>query len=200
MAERHPQRLVGMHLTMAAVPPVRDASMTKRDKEGMARLQQFQAEESAYGELQTTRPQTLGFALTDSPVGQAAWILERFRNWSACHGDLDSTFSRDALLANVTCYWVTAPAGSSARLYCQTKRAGSFLCPASTVPVGYADFPVDQARLPRAWIEERPNVTRWTTMPRGGHFPALEAPGDLIADARKFFGSLKTINGEVHRG
>jgi microsomal epoxide hydrolase len=192
MAERTPQSMLGMHLTMAFVPPSENAPLTDRDRAGLERLSRFQRDEYAYSALQKTTPSTLGFALTDSPVGQAAWIVERFRNWSDCHGDVLSVFSMDQLLANVTLYWLTATGGSSARLYYETEQTNSFIAPRSTVPVGYADFEGDTCRLPRSWLEDRLHIITWTTMPRGGHFPAMEVPVELADNIRDF--SIKLMS------
>ena len=190
MAERTPQSMLGMHLTMAFVPPLEGAPLTDRDRAGLERLSRFQRDDYAYSTLQKTTPSTLGFALTDSPVGQAAWIVERFRNWSDCHGDVLSVFSMDQLLANVTLYWLTATGGSSARLYYETEQTNSFIAPRSTVPVGYADFEGDTCRLPRSWLEDRLHIITWTTMPRGGHFPAMEVPMALADTIREFSAEL----------
>ena len=190
MAGRSPQSLLGMHLTMAFVPPLEGAALTDRDRAGLERLRHFQKHDYAYSALQKTTPSTLGFALTDSPVGQAAWIVERFRNWSDCQGDVLSVFSMDQLLANVTLYWLTATSGSSARLYYETERTDSFIAPRSTVPVGYADFAGDTCRLPRSWLEDRLHIIKWTSMPRGGHFPAMEVPMALADDIRDFSAAL----------
>jgi pimeloyl-ACP methyl ester carboxylesterase len=191
MAARHPEALWGMHLTMAMVPAVEDALLTERDRDGLERLAGFQANEWAYSLLQKTTPNTLGYALSDSPVAQAAWIVERFRRWSDGGEYVEAVFSLDELLSNITLYWVTDTGGSSARIYYETNQANSFMAPHSAVPVGYLDLAKDTCRMPRSWLEDRLNIVRWSFSPRGGHFPALEVPGVLVGDIREFFAEIE---------
>jgi pimeloyl-ACP methyl ester carboxylesterase len=193
MAARHPEAMIGMHLTMAFVPPLADAPLTERDRAGLERLGRYQAKEFAYSALQKTTPHTLAFALEDSPCGQAAWIVERFRNWSDCGGAIESVFTKDELLANITLYWVTATAGSSARLYYETQQHDSFVAPRSDVPVGYVDLAGDTCRMPRSWLEDRLRIVRWEELPRGGHFPAMEVPSELVADIGAFYHDLTLV-------
>ena len=154
----------------------------------------FTDEERGYSAIQGSKPQTLGYGLNDSPVGQAAWIVEKFRAWSDVNGDVESKFTKDELLTNITIYWVTQSATSSARLYYESPRQGraGFLGPGRIeVPTGCAAYPQDVGFTPRLWNEARYNVTRFTIMPRGGHFAALEEPELYLDDVRAFFRGLR---------
>jgi pimeloyl-ACP methyl ester carboxylesterase len=147
----------------------------------------------AYAHIQRTRPQTAGYGLNDSPAGLAAWILEKFHEWSDCGGDLYSRLSRDELLTNVTLYWMTQTITSSFRMYYETRKAplqfarGEFVRP----PCAIAVFPKEAPMPPRAWVERGYNIQRWTAMPRGGHFAAMEEPELLAEDIRAFFRGLR---------
>jgi pimeloyl-ACP methyl ester carboxylesterase len=157
-------------------------------------LDGFLKKETGYQQIQGTKPQTLGFALNDSPAGQAAWIVEKFRTWSDCGGDVERRFTKDELLTNIMLYWVTQTATSSARLYCETMRADRFP-PRDlqiTVPTGAAIFPGEIIKPPRKWAEHRYNVQRWTRFAAGGHFAAMEEPTALVEDIRAFFRPLRS--------
>lgn len=149
--------------------------------------------EGAYAALQGTKPQTLSFSLTDSPVGLAAWIVEKFRSWSDCNGDLESVISMDALLTDISLYWFSDSLTSSLRLYKENRlfplafAAGERVTP----PLGMALFPRELPTPPRSWVERVFNVTRWTPMQAGGHFAALEQPHLLAEDIRAFFRPLR---------
>ncbi len=135
-------------------------------------------------------PQTLGYGLHDSPAGLAGWILEKFRAWSDCGGDVERSFTRDQLLTNITIYWVTGTITSSMRLYRENRLAGRPRVdgPARlAVPMGFARFPGDGFQFPRAWVEQVYDVRHWTDMPRGGHFAAMEEPELFVEDVRAFF-------------
>jgi pimeloyl-ACP methyl ester carboxylesterase len=180
-----------LHVNMPiADPPPEAVPLTDDDKAGLAALQQFQREESGYALEQSTKPQTLGTALNDSPAGLLAWIVEKFRAWSDCNGDPESVFRRDQLLTNVTVYWVTETITSSARLYWEHMHSREKPAPVS-VPTGVARYPREVLRFPRAWVERRYNVVRWTDMPRGGHFAAMEQPDLFVRDLREFFRSVR---------
>ena len=159
----------------------------------LAQLAHWLKEETGYQSIQGTKPQTLSYALNDSPAGLAAWIVEKFRTWSDCGGDLERRFSKDQLLTNIMLYWAPETANSSCRLYCETMRAMKF--PPTDfhveVPTGCAIFPRELIRPPRAWVEKLYNVTRWTPMPAGGHFAAMEEPAALVDDVRAFFRPLR---------
>ena len=191
-----PGHCCGVHLNMVPVgrpPGEESAVLSAADEEARARARRFREEETGYQAIQTTRPQSLAYALNDSPAGLAAWIVEKFRVWSDCDGDLDSRFHRDDLLANITVYWVTRSIASSMRLYRESRLAGRF-GPAGIrveVPTACAIFPRDLVRPPRRWAELAFNLTRWTEMPRGGHFAAMEEPELLVDDVRAFFHDLR---------
>ena len=143
-----------------------------------------------------TRPQTLAFALTDSPAGLAAWIIEKFRAWSDCSGDLESVFTKDELLANIGLYWFTGAIGSSFwPYYARMHRPWPVPDNAKiAVPTGYCEFPCEILRPPRSLATRTyTDIRRWTVMPRGGHFAAMEQPEALAAEIREFFRPL-------HRG
>jgi len=132
---------------------------------------------------------TLAYALTDSPVGLAAWIMEKFRSWSDCGGDVERRFTKDVLLTNVMLYWVTGAINSSFWPYCARRHQPWPIPDGARIvaPTAYAAFPRDIVRPPRAWAERVYNIRRWTSMPAGGHFAALEEPEALAADIRSFF-------------
>src|SRR5215470_11790372 len=194
---RHAAQVVGVHLNMViAFPP--DAAnpadgLTQDELIPLMEAQQFLKEETGYQRIQGTKPQTLSYALNDSPAGLAAWIVEKFRTWSDCNGNVESRFSKDELLTNIMLYWVPETANSSCRLYCETMRAAKF--PPTDfrveVPTACAVFPRELIRPPRAWVERLYNVARWTPISAGGHFAAMEEPQMLIDDIRAFFRPLR---------
>jgi epoxide hydrolase len=184
-------RVVGVHLNML-VPYVRDepSDLTPVERERLSALRSFQASGSGYFAIQSTRPQTLAYGLTDSPAGQLAWITEKFGAWT--DGGLPGAVDRDQLLTNVTLYWLTGTAGSSARLYYETARARAWGPAArSTVPTGVAVFPREIAPPIRRFAEQSENIVHWTEFDRGGHFAAMEAPDLLVGDVRDFFRPLR---------
>jgi len=191
----HPERLAGIHLTLLAAGRDRtpDANQTEEEMAYLEEMRFWEREETGYQAIQGTRPQTLAFGLTDSPAGLAAWIVEKFRTWSDCDGEVERRFSKDQLLTNIMLYWVPETANSSCRLYCETMRAAKF--PPTNfrvdVPTGCAIFPREIIRPPRRWVEKLYNVARWTPMPRGGHFAAMEEPALLADDVRAFFRDLR---------
>ena len=144
----------------------------------------------AYQQIQGTKPQTLGYALDDSPAGLAAWIVEKFRAWCDCDGNVESRFTKDDLLTNIMLYWVTESAASATRIYYENRVAPS-VGGRVTVPTACALFPKEITVPPRKWVEARYNLVRWTEMPRGGHFAALEQPELLVNDVRAFFRTLR---------
>ncbi len=195
MALDFPDRLCGLYITMVATGPPGESDGSELDdeaREWLAASARFFAEESGYLQIQSTRPQTLAYALTDSPAGLGGWMVEKFRAWSDCDGDLESAIDRDDLLANVTLYWVTGTVNSASRIYLEAMRSGQFqpIAERIEVPTGAALFPKETVRSPRAWAEKAWNIRRWTTMPRGGHFPGLEVPELLVADVRAFYRDL----------
>jgi microsomal epoxide hydrolase len=196
MALDHPDRLVGLYLTMVAAGPPAGADgseLSEEERSWVAASAQFFAQESGYLQMQGTRPQTLAYGLNDSPAGLAGWIVEKLRAWSDCHGDLESAITRDQALTNISVYWLTGTANSASRVYLEAMRSGQFqpLTTRIEVPTGAAIFPKETVRAPRAWAEAAWNLRRWTVMERGGHFPALEVPELLTADVRAFFEDLR---------
>ena len=191
----YPDRLAGIHITLLAVR--RDLAApdnpTDEEKRYLEELRRWEREETGYQWIQGTKPQTLAYGLTDSPVGLAAWIAEKFRTWSDCGGDIERRFSKDVLLTNVMLYWVTGAINSSFWPY-YARRHEPWPIPDGqrlTVPTAYASFPGEILHPPRAWAERAYNITRWTPMPAGGHFAALEEPEALAADIRAFFRPLR---------
>ncbi|MDQ6629358.1 MAG: epoxide hydrolase 1 [Pseudomonadota bacterium] len=191
----HADKLIGIHLNMLAVR--RDATLpadaTPEEKTFVAELSRWLKEETGYQWIQGTRPQTLAFGLSDSPAGLAAWIVEKFRSWSDCHGDVESVFSADHLLANISLYWFTGAIGSSFWPY-YARMHGPWPIPAAGVgvPMGYAAFPREIVRPPRS-VADRCyiDIRRWTEMPAGGHFAAMEQPEALAREITEFFRPLR---------
>ena len=189
------QHLHGMYLTMAAAGPPEGfdgTGLDDRERGWLAESAEFFVREGGYIQIQGTRPQTLAYAMNDSPAGLAGWIVEKFRGWSDCEGDVESAISRDDMLTNITVYWVTQTANSSFRIYLEAMRAGQFQ-PIPTridVPTGCAIFPKETVKSPRSWAEQAWDLRHWTEMPKGGHFPALEVPELLVPDVRRFFRDL----------
>lgn len=183
-----------IHLNMpVGHRPEHSRPLSDEEQADLADMERFQREEAGYASEQSTKPQTVGVGLDDSPAGLLAWIVEKFRTWSDCDGHPERCFSREQLLANVTLYWVTQTGASSARLYWETARSGVLRqqLPYITLPTGVARYPKEVLRWPRSWVEEQYNVTHWATMPRGGHFAAMEQPGLFVEDLRTFFRSVR---------
>jgi microsomal epoxide hydrolase len=197
MALDFPDRLCGLYLTMVATGPPAGADgseLSNEERQWLASSTAFFAEESGYLQIQGTRPQTLAYGLSDSPAGLAGWIVEKFRAWSDCDGDLESVIGRDHLLADITLYWVTGTVNSASRIYLEAMRAGQFqpIAERIEVPTGAAIFPKETVKSPRPWAEAAWNLKRWTVMPKGGHFAALEVPELLVDDVRAFYQDLRT--------
>lgn len=168
---------------LAALP----AEVAGRTRESWERFEVWRRERQGYADIQSTRPQTLAYGLTDSPVGQLAWIAEKFHEWAAAPID------RDLLLTNVMLYWLTGTAGSSARIYYDRARAPYWGAPQelSTAPTAIAHFPAENFLLLRHLAERTDRIVQWTDHDRGGHFAALEQPDLLVADVRRFFRSIR---------
>ena len=189
-----PAHLAGIHLNMvvAGPPPEGPGELTPTEAQGLADMASYFETDSGYLQIQSTKPQTIGYSLDDSPAGLAAWIVEKFRSWSDCGGDVESVFSRDHLLANIMCYWVTGTAHSSARLYYENRVGGGFAAEGRVeVPTGAAIFPREIIRPPRRWAEHAFNLVHWTEQPRGGHFAAMEQPELFVDDVRAFFRTVR---------
>jgi pimeloyl-ACP methyl ester carboxylesterase len=182
---------VGIHLNMPiAKPAAGSGELTEDDQLGLAAFVEHRKWGTGYSKQQSTRPQTLGYGLVDSPVGQLAWIVEKFWAWADCDGHPEKVFSRDELLDNVMMYWVTGSGASSARLYWES--FNKFVSDGRVeLPTGVASFPKEILRTPRSWCEEAFNITHWTTMPRGGHFGAFEQPELFVDDVRAFFATVR---------
>jgi microsomal epoxide hydrolase len=192
MGALDPDHCAAIHLNMPiADRPDEHVPLTDEEQADLAAMAQFTREESAYARLQSTKPQTLGAALNDSPAGLLAWIVEKFRAWSDCEGHPETIFTRDQLLTNVMLYWVTQTITASARLYWEFQHSGEGAPPFVTVPTGVARYPKEVIRFPRAWVERRYNLTHWVVMPRGGHFAAMEQPELFVEDVRAFFRSVR---------
>jgi pimeloyl-ACP methyl ester carboxylesterase len=192
VADLRPDAVVGLHLNFVTVRSMKgdDApALTAAEQADLARLVEWRRDGAGYQEIQGTKPQSLGYALEDSPVGLCAWIVEKFRTWSDCDGDVERSFTKDQLLTNVMLYWVTGTATSAARIYWEMRQARSDAMPDGRidVPTGIANFPAEITRFPRSWVEARYNVTHWTNPPRGGHFAAMEVPEEFVDDVRAFF-------------
>ena len=188
---RNGEHCVGIHLNMPLGFPAADmAEPTDDEKQALERLTYYQQWDSGYSKQQSTRPQTLGYGLVDSPVGQLAWIVEKFWSWTDCDGHPENVLTRDELLDNVMLYWTTASAASSARLYWESFNVFSG-GGAVELPTGIAAFPKEIIRAPRNWCEATYNITHWTTMPRGGHFAAFEQPALFVDDVRAFFATVR---------
>jgi pimeloyl-ACP methyl ester carboxylesterase len=190
---RHSERIIGIHLNYIPgsyrpyLPPGTTPNAT--EERFLASAASWFDENGAYAHLQGTRPSTPAYALNDSPAGLAAWIVEKFSDWSDCDGDVYRSFTRDELLRNITLYWTTETISSSFRLYHEGRKtplrfaADDFV----RIPCGIAHFPKEIIIPPREWVERGYNVQRWTKMPRGGHFAAMEQPELLAAEIREFF-------------
>ena len=196
LAYSYPDRLIGIHLNM--MPLRRDPKMvadpTSEEQKYLEQLAIWLKDETGYQWIQGTRPQTLAFSLTDSPAGLAAWIIEKFRAWSDCSGDLESVFTKDELLANIGLYWFTGAIGSSFwPYYARMHRPWPVPDNAKiAVPTGYSEFPREMLRPPRSLAARTyTDIRRWTVMARGGHFAAMEQPEALAAEIRDFFRPLR---------
>jgi pimeloyl-ACP methyl ester carboxylesterase len=204
LARSHADAVVGIHMT--DVPfwhlfqPPEDPSGD--EKKFLARNEAWMKKEGAYALIQGTRPASLGQGLLDSPAGLAAWIVDKFYAWSDCGGDIESRFTKDELLTNVMIYWVTGTIESSFRPYYDFANSGAVTwmreafkqwVGSTSVPAAFARFPRDISQPPREWAERFFNVQRWTEMPQGGHFAALEEPERLVEDVRAFFRPLRAM-------
>ena len=194
---RHAPHVFGIHLNMVIAFPPDPANpadgLAPEEVMSLMQARQFLEVETGYQRIQGTKPQTLSYGLNDSPAGLAAWIVEKFRTWSDCKGEIETRFSKDQLLTNIMLYWVPETANSSCRLYCETMRAGKFPPTGFNVevPTACAIFPAEMFKPPRAWVEKVYNLQRWTEMPTGGHFAAMEEPRLLVDDVRAFFRGLR---------
>jgi microsomal epoxide hydrolase len=196
LGHAHAAHMVGIHLNL--LPLRRDPAMiadpSPEERRYLGELAAWLKEETGYQWIQGTRPQTLAFALTDSPAGLAAWIVEKFRAWSDCGGDVETVFTKDQLLGNIALYWFTGSIGSSFWPY-YARLHGPWPIPEGAtidVPTGYAGFPREILRPPRSLAARTfTDLRRWSMMPRGGHFAAMEQPAALADEVRAFFRPLR---------
>ena len=201
LGHKFADRLIGVHLHFAApLDFMNGGTVPKEDFDAdelpLRRANgAFARTETGYSALQSTRPQSLAFALEDSPVGLAAWLVEKRRRWSDCGGEVERRFSKDDLLTGVMIYWLTQTAGSSARYYAEALRQpwqpSHDRLPVVEAPTGLALFPGEIYRQPRRWLRRYYNLQHCTTMPSGGHFAPMEEPERLIEDIRAFFRPLR---------
>ena len=200
MALADPAPLIGLHLTNLELTPYTgpgSRALSVREQEYLEQSARWDQTERGYTAIQSTKPQTLGYALNDSPAGLAAWILEKWRSWSDCGGRLESRFSEDFLLTIVTLYWVTGSITSSMRDYFDNRRwqGEPRLGPGDLVqvPTAVAVFPhalIPEGEPPQEWAERLYNIRRWTVMPRGGHFAPAEEPELVAQDIAAFYATL----------
>jgi microsomal epoxide hydrolase len=189
----HAEHLVGLHLNMADAAPPKGQEQSEEAQAVAREKATFQYFEGAYGHQQGTRPMSLALAQADSPAGLAAWLVEKFRAWSDCDGDVERCFSKDWLLTNLMFYWAPNSIASAANLYYEVmggKPQPKIFAPVR-VPTGVAAFPKEIIKAPRSWLEARFDLRRYTEMPRGGHFAAVEQPALLLEDVRAFFRELR---------
>ena len=185
----------GLHVNMPFAPPTKEAleNPTERDKIAFEGLNYYQEWGSGYSKQQSTRPQTLGYGLVDSPIGQASWIIEKFYEWTDCDGHPENIFTKEELLDNVMFYWLTKSASSSARLYWES--FGSFGGNPEEkleIPIGCSIFPKEISRTPRTWAEQvYSNIVYWNELEKGGHFAAFEQPQIFLNEIRKSFKLMK---------
>ncbi len=198
MALDNPEPMVGIHLSTLEIPPYTGPGSRPLSKAERAYLEQYQRwsdVDRGYNAIQSTKPQSLGYGLNDSPVGLAAWIVEKFRSWSDCAGDVERRFSKDELLTNIMIYWATKTITPSIRDYFDNRWSGVTLGPEDfvDVPTAIAVFAnqfVHDGTPPREWAERLYNVRKFTPMPSGGHFAPTEEPERLARDIATFFAEL----------
>jgi pimeloyl-ACP methyl ester carboxylesterase len=193
IALNHPESLIGIHLTdipFSHLFTIPATDLTETEKKYLEVGKQWQQREGGYATIQGTKPQTLAYGLNDSPVGLAAWIIEKFYGWSDSNGNIESCFTKDELLTNLTIYWTTQTINSAFRIYFESMQ--SMYNPTGKtakrieVPTAVAMFPKDLINAPKDFANRFFNVQQWTEMPKGGHFAAMEQPELLAGDIRKF--------------
>jgi pimeloyl-ACP methyl ester carboxylesterase len=210
----HPDRVIGVHMGMVSLSGARGPERAAAERSAeeaayAARVRGWRDTEHGYVAIQSTKPQTLAYGLTDSPAGLAAWIAEKWFAWTDCDGDLFAVIPRDVLLANIAIYWFTATVNSANRLYYESKHSPVRLAPGQRVevpsgflletsadqrdspPAGAAAGAVRIGTPPRSRAEAAFNVQRWTPVQHGGHFPALEIPEVFVDEVRAFFRPLR---------
>ncbi|WP_019874884.1 epoxide hydrolase family protein [Sporichthya polymorpha] len=183
-----PDHVAGIHMTLPRAPSVPDAELSDLDRQWLADAEEWRARGQGYSAQQSTRPQTIGYGLVDSPAAQLTWILDKFWAWTDNRGDLESVISRDVLLDNVMLYWLPGAGVSSARIYWENFPRHLGHDPVR-VPMGASFFPREVVKTPRPWLERRFSDIRYfnTDLARGGHFPSLEVPKAFVAEVRACF-------------
>jgi len=195
LGENDSEHVAGIHLNFARVAAPKEtgdlmAGVPEKDIQRMRMREEELKDHWAYGDIQGTRPQTLGYGLNDSPVGLAGWITDKCYIWSDNNGDIENSFTKDQLLTNIMVYWTTGTITSSTRIYYESRRS-SWRRGRVEVPTAVAVFPKEIRHPIRKWVETRYNIQQWTEMPQGGHFAALEEPELLVGDLRKFFRKVR---------
>lgn len=191
LAYSHPDSLIGIHLTDIGIIKqllsnnMRD-TVSDEERNYISESQKWLSTEGAYISLQSTKPQSLSYGLADSPVGLAAWIIEKFQSWSDCNGNLHTKFSEDELLTNIMIYWVTNTIDSACRIYYENTHSLPQIGPIQ-VPTGISLFSKDIMTPPKKWVLDNLNVTSWSVIPKGGHFTAMEEPELFVNEIRNFF-------------
>jgi len=203
LALEAPESMLGIYLSHLEIQPTLDeasAPLTHAERLYRQQNEDYWVDEGGYFEIQSTKPQTLGYGLNDSPAGLAAWIIEKWRTWGDTGGDVDARFSREFLLTTVTLFWATQTITSSMRDYFDDRdwfqhRTGLTSSDRIGVPTGFSTWPsyaTTEGRPPRSWVERLYNVTHWTDMAKGGHFAALEEPVLYAKDAISFFDTIRS--------
>ncbi len=206
LARNHPGSVVAIHLTDVPFGHIlqKPDDLSSAEKKFFDHNEKWLPKEGSYATIQSSKPQSLAHGLNDSPAGLASWIVEKLRAWSDCDGEIESRFSKDELLTQVMIYWVTESIGTSFLPYYDYANAGALTwikegmknwIGSSKVPAAFALFPKDISQPPREWAERYFNVQRWTEMPRGGHFAAMEEPELLAADIRTWFQTFREGRG-----
>jgi pimeloyl-ACP methyl ester carboxylesterase len=195
MAYQAPAHVIGLHLNLITADPPNPGAIAEMSDSERRRYSYFGREESSFFFLQAAEPQTLAYALTDSPVGWLAWMITRFQLLTDNNGDFLTAVDRDTFLTDVTLYWATGTIGSAMRIYREHRLTGGEIArlPRLETPVAFADFPKEVFACPFSWITQTYNVVQRTEMPKGGHFAALEQPDLLLDDIRKFFDEDRTV-------
>lgn len=197
LASRHPERVLGIHLNQPLAAPDPGEELTAAERAALANLAHAQRWEDGYTGIQSTKPQTIGYGLVDSPAALCAWLVEKFWSWTDWRTSLDEVLSRDELLDNLMLYWLPGTGASAARLYWESVRTVQrwFTEPATEtvdVPTGCTIFPGERLRPSRRWVERRyPDLRYWSEPDRGGHFAAYEQPDLFVDEVRAFFRLLR---------
>ena len=192
IAQKDPEHCKAIHINMPVVAPDPEtmSDLSETEQSALAGLQHYQDWDSGYSKQQSTRPQTVGYGLVDSPIGQAAWILEKFWAWTDCDGHPENVLTRDELLDNVMVYWLSASGASSARIYWES--FGNPSMDPIAIPVGISQFPKEIFRTSKRWAEKRfTNLIYWNELAKGGHFAAFEQPGQFVQELRACFGQVR---------